>query len=571
MRIIKNLKVTNKLFTLIIISALVAIIIGFTAFKETTQMSQDMEAIYEEKFVPNNWIHNAINVNLRIDSIIIGMIMTTDLEEKKQLHSEINNGVDQVLSDLAEYEKMNLSQEEIEGLEDFYDAVNRLTNNQDEVIRLALEGQEDEAYKLFREIVQDARLDLITALTNLADIKMKQTEEISNKNVAAAEKTAKTIIIISIIGIVLLITIGLMIASSLIRPINQLNSLLGRVRGGDFTVKGTYESKDELGQLTNAFNDTIDTLNGALNNVRTAAGELEDSANELSANVNQSTTSSQHIVSSIQEISSGAEQTKYELENNNQYLQNIQHGLQQIETTMGLLHQLATNSASSSSEGAEIVRINVDQMQQIKQSIEQSNAVILNLAEQVNSVDEILNVINAISGQTNLLALNAAIEAARAGEHGKGFAVVADEVRKLAEQSLESTKSISTILATIKEDTTQSVKIMEVVMNNTDEGILATENTAQKFAEILESSVEVTPQIDALTQTMDVLNNSFAQFLENGEKITTIAVNNAENSELVTAATEQQFHAMDEMNSTAHSLSEVATQLNAITQQFKIK
>ena len=571
MGILNNLKVRSKLFLLIFIAVLVAVIIGVTAFKDTKSMSKDMENIYEEKFVPNNWIHNAVSVNLRIDSILIGMMMSKDPAEKQALHNEINNGVDQVLTDLAAYEAMDLSQAERDGLTEFYDAVGRLTNNQDEVIRLALEGQEDAAYVLFKDVVEGARTDLYTSLTNLADIKMEQTKELSDENVKNADKTAITIVIVSIIGIALLLLIGVLVIRSITSPIQFLSSLLNKMRDGDFTVKSDVTGKDELGQLMTTFNETVSTLNSALNNVTTASLELEETAMELSANVNQSSSSSQHIASSIQEISAGAEQTKQKLEGNAVLLEQVRTGFNQIEETMDTLHDIASASVEKSVEGSSIVQTNVAKMQDIQSSISQSNEVILNLAERVNSVDQILATIDAISGQTNLLALNAAIEAARAGEHGKGFAVVADEVRKLAEQSLEATKSVAEILASIKDDTKQSVKIMEVVMSDTNSGLHATENTAEKFEEILASSQSVAPNIEELAKTMENLNATFQTFASNADVILSISINNANNSEEVTAATEQQTHALEDMNDSARGLSEVASKLNTITQQFIIK
>lgn len=570
MRFINNLKVRSKLSFLIIIGSLVALILGLIAFTETNEMSNDMETVYNEKFIPNNWIHNAVNVNLRIDTILVQLMLLNDAEEKKELHSEINNGVDEVLADFATYESMDLTAEEEQGVAAFYDAVTRLTDNQDEMIRLALANKNEDALKLYNEVVKDARLDLIAALNDLSDIKAAQTEALSAKNVDAAEQTAIKIVILCIVGILILIFIGIGITRSITKPIHSLNGLLVKVREGDFTVRGDYEGKNELGQLTSSFNDTISSIQHALKTVSDAAHTVDDTAHELSANVSQTSASSTHIVSSIQEIAAGSEQTKTKLETNAVVINSVQNGFVKIEDAFENLNTLAKVSIGHSEEGAAIVKTNVEQMQNIKNSIEQSNEVILNLADRVNSVDEILSAINAISGQTNLLALNAAIEAARAGEHGKGFAVVADEVRKLAEQSLESTKSIAQILASVKEDTVQSVQIMNIVMKDSHEGLMATQNTQQKFDDILTSSEAVAPHIHNLNETMVQLNADFNSFAGSADTILNIAVNNASNTELVTAATEQNSSAIEDMSDSARSLSEVASQLNQMTQQFKL-
>ena len=570
MGLLKNLKVYHKLLLIITIGIVLAIMIASLSFKQSDSMSKNIEAIYEEKFIPNDWLSNAISVNLRINSIIIEMMQATSKSEKEALYNELNTGVDRVLDELGQYEKMDLTDEERQGLASFYDAVERLTGKQDEVIRLALIGENDAAYAMFKGGVQTSREDLITALQSLQQFKTQQTEQIVAESIDSANANNRNNIIINLIGIIILVALGLTISRMVTKPLTQLREQLEKVQNGDFTVRGSYQSNDEIGQLTQSFNHTFDSLRLVLDKVKHSSEHVDNTSQELMANVEQSTSAAEHVVASIQEISSGAEQTQYRLEKNAIVIDRIADGFSAIQQNIQAVETIAGVAIHEANQGAAIVSENVQQMKNIKNSIQQSNSVVQTLANQVGEVDEILKVIDSISQQTNLLALNAAIEAARAGDHGKGFAVVADEVRKLAEQSLEATKSVAHILSMIKQDTAESVEIMNVVIGEADHGLEITETTAKKFDDILENTSEIAPVLSQATSSVQNIVGDFDTFTGSADTILSIAINNAKSSEMVSAASEQQAAAMEDMHHSSQSLANVATELNDVVKKFTL-
>ncbi|WP_010288444.1 methyl-accepting chemotaxis protein [Kurthia massiliensis] len=566
----KNLKVRSKLILIMIVSLVISGVISIYGFTQAKNAASETEVIYKEKFIPNNWISAAVQTNLHIDSILVEMMLSKDKQEREQYYAEINDGVDEVLANFATYEKMDLTKEERTQIANFYDAVDRLTGNQDQMIKYALAGKSDAAYKLYVDIVRDARSDLIDSLQALNKIKEKQVSQISENSLSNSNKVARNIIVTLVIGYVVLITLSIIFTRLITRPLREMNDQLEVVRNGDLRVRSAYDSKDEIGQVVENVNTTVDSLQHALIDVKQAVTVIEDQSTDLTNTIDQTSDAATQVAKSTSEIAEGSEHTKRQVEYNTEILQEVTHQIAQIGHTLNAVDAMANKAQTEANVGTEIVHQNVAQMETIQQSIATSNEVITNLSHKVSEVDEILKVINSISEQTNLLALNAAIEAARAGENGKGFAVVADEVRKLAEQSLQSTKSISTILANIKEDTNESVNIMRIVQNEADSGRQKTEATSEKFNDILESTSEVAPKVEQMSQAMLNMEKNFERFTESTNKILSIAINNAATSEQVSAFTQEQAAAMEQMQNAAQQLYSVARNLNDITNRFEL-
>lgn len=566
----KNLKVGFKLILVIFVSIVISGIIGVYGYNQTQKLAAETEVIYKEKFIPNNWISAAVQTNLHIDSILVEMMLSKDPKERQALYDEINEGVDDVLADFATYEKMDLTKEERTQIANFYDAVDRLTGNQDKLLEYALAGKSDKAYQLYIDIVRDARSDLIDSLQALNKIKESQVADISKNSLSNSNQVARNMLVVLVIGYIGLIVLGVLFTRLITRPLKEVNKQLESVRNGDLRSRSQYDSKDEIGQVTSSVNSTVDTLQHALIDVRQVVTVIEDQSTDLTSNIEQTSNVASQVAQSTQEIAEGSDHTKKQVEVNAQILNEVTGQMDEMKQTLGAVDAMANKAQTEANVGTEIVQQNVAQMETIQQSIATSNEVISNLSNKVSEVDEILKVTNSISEQTNLLALNAAIEAARAGEHGKGFGVVADEVRKLAEQSLQSTNSIATILSNIKEDMKQSVDMMRVVQDEANSGRQKTEATSEKFNDILESTSEVAPKVEQMSQAMLMMQQNFERFTENTNTILSIAINNAATTEQVSAFTQEQAAAMEQMQNAALQLKNVATNLNNITNRFEL-
>ncbi|MBP2242463.1 methyl-accepting chemotaxis protein [Cytobacillus eiseniae] len=378
-------------------------------------------------------------------------------------------------------------------------------------------------------------------------------------------KTIVVIIIAMLIGGILVF----FIIKSIVRPLKQLKDKAITISKGDLTEQIEILSNDEIGQLGIAFNEMQESLRRLVQQVNENAEYVSSSAEELTASAEHTTSATEHVASAIQEIASNAEKQTNGNRKNVEVLTEVSEGAARIAENSKKVSELAHGTMTQAEVGGHAVTNTVNQMKSIQKSVFESNQMIQSLFERSKEVGTILAAITKIADQTNLLALNAAIEAARAGEQGKGFAVVADEVRKLAEQSQISAKEIQVIVYGIQMDTEKSVEIMNQVMGDVQSGVKISNEAIEKFDQILLQTKEMTPQMEEVSVASQQMTTAIQEIQLTAKDLTLLAKGNASNSEDVAAVTEEQLASMEEIAASSRSLSIMAGELRDSIAVFK--
>ncbi|MAX22972.1 MAG: chemotaxis protein [Phycisphaeraceae bacterium] len=335
-----------------------------------------------------------------------------------------------------------------------------------------------------------------------------------------------------------------LIRKSIIGPIRQISDMMTDIAEGegDLTQRIEIKSNDELGKLAQGFNtfaqkihDTIAQVASSANEVASAATEIAAVSDEMANGLSQQSNQVHQISSAIEEMNAS---------------------IVEVARKSTEVSKHAEQGAESAEDGGKIVFETVDQMQSIKQTVSDTATSVEELGKRGEQIGQIIEVINDIADQTNLLALNAAIEAARAGEHGRGFAVVADEVRKLADRTTKATDEVAKSITAIQDETKLAVERMGRGTDQVANGVERASEAGESLKKIVESSKTAAEMIQSIAAAAEQQSTASTQVANNIEHISSFTRQSSEGASQAAEASGQ--------------LSSKAEQLQNLVKQFKI-
>lgn len=378
-------------------------------------------------------------------------------------------------------------------------------------------------------------------------------------------------ILTGFISLILVMAVTYFIITPITRSIRKVAESLDQVADGDLTIeKVNVSSKDEIGVLANALNSMIDRLRSTLQTVSNASEQVAAASEELTASAEQTSQASEQISVSAQMSAERTDQQLQSIIESSGTLQEMSAGLQQISGNSQVMSSKTAEVSQAIQTGNQSVVDVVNEMNSIHRSVDQLSEVIAGLGKQSKEIGNIVKLITDISQQTNLLALNAAIEAARAGEHGRGFAVVADEVRKLAEQSAASATQITELIGSIQTETEKAVGAMHENTSKVNTGLTKTQLVKEAFQSIESSITAVTQVVDEVAASVEQMAAGSDQIVNAIEEIKQSAEVNAGTSQENSAASQEQMAAMEEISASSQSLAKLAEELQTELNRFRI-
>ncbi|MDR6747767.1 methyl-accepting chemotaxis protein [Bacillus pumilus] len=388
------------------------------------------------------------------------------------------------------------------------------------------------------------------------------------------QEAAQPVLDLTMIILAVAIAIGgiaiYFIIKSIRKPLIALSESAEKISQGDLTQHIEVRTHDEIGKLAQSFNEMSAKLKQVIQAVQNSIENVAASSEELTASAGQTAQATEHITSSIEQFSNSNEHQNDMIEKSSVQLNEMDRSLSHMVDTTSHMMESSIDSSKTAQAGGELVQKTAGQMQTIEQAVKEAELVIQGLEQKSKDITNILGVINGIADQTNLLALNAAIEAARAGEAGRGFSVVAEEVRKLAEQSGSSSKEIESLTNEIVEEIKKSQNMFKQVAGEVQSGLDITDETKISFEKITDKTSEMTEQMKQMNGTAKELSHGSNDISHAVNQIKELSRESSAGFQDIAASAEEQLASMEEISSSSATLSQMAEELRELIKQFKI-
>lgn len=625
-----NQKIGRKLMMAFMLLSAVVAVVGFIGIKDMGHINKMADDMYEKELLGLSYIKEA-NVNL----IYIGRA------EKNLLLASTNRDRQHHADAIARYQK--LLEENVEKATPLITSnkgrqLVKKINNAWETYRAVhakiIELGMSEELQKKRKSVEMASLgegrqtaDVIDNLfTAWSKDKEKNARNASIRTTQIYNKSRSFMIALVIGSVLFGIGLGVFISRIISAPVSKLVLAAEKIAEGDLNVQVESESKDEIGMLSLSFKQMIENLRNVVGNVKDTSEKVAASSQELASTSEEIAKGTQQIAQTVDQVASGSqEQSKNvqasaaAIEQLGQAVQEVANGAQTqskaVDDTVELVEQitkaiehvsaLSQEAAANGQQVSDVANTGGKQvseavvgMVRIKDATDKVEEMVKQLGESSQQIGAIVETIDDIAEQTNLLALNAAIEAARAGEHGKGFAVVADEVRKLAERSSKATGEIAELISNIQQMTNDAVEAMDIGSRQVADGRELANKAGDALNEIQQSVEGIVRQIEemsAASQNMTSYSTEVVKAIENMsavteettaaaqqmsasstevshqiEQVASVSEQNAAAAEEVSATTQEQSASSEELNASAEELSAMAEELQEMVSHFKL-
>ena len=522
---LNKLKIKTRLYVLIGFASLLLVWVGVTGLSGINTTSSALSSVYNDHLVAIDQLNEVRNYQLQSRLALSAARQETDAFEIMGHADRIRGYIFKIENILKAYTDRPMAAEEKALTDAFIEA--RINFGRTGIMPMIdlLQGERfEEADTLRKEVMDPAYAKASATIDALLKYQVDSARKEFEHSAAYAKKVQIITIASIIAGLVLLVVAGLLITRCIAYGVTTLEEAAVKLSSGDLTTRVTLRSKDELAQVAHAFNKMAEEFATIIGQVHQAAAQITAASGQLSE--------------TAEKVAQGSDSQTREAASAAASVESLNQAIQEVASRSQLATSASSETGDLATQGQQVVNGAAQGIREIAETFSQSARLIDALGQRSQQIGQIVDVIKDIADQTNLLALNAAIEAARAGEQGRGFAVVADEVRKLAERTGNATSEISTMITAIQSETGNTVSNMERGGKQVDAGVKMAAQAGESLEQINSSLSHVAEMIRHIADATRQQSEASGEITRRVEDIVRMAEENSATIGSTTGATQ---------------------------------
>jgi len=551
MSFLNNMTIKARLIFLVSFASILMIIIGSMGLNGMSSLGASMKSIYADRLIPTGQLSKIIGYMRDNRTQLFAALQHDSNNEFSQMHDHaVSMHTDTVTGNISEitelwkaYMATYLTPEEKVLADDFAQTRSAFVKQGLIPARDALlKGEYRESNIVLLEKVNTLFVPANAAAEKLLQLQLDIAEQLQEDAEADHHTTFTIYMVLMIGGIATLTILAFFTIGGIGRAVTDLERTTNGLASGDLTARTSYQGRDELGRVSAAFNVMGDKFQNVIQDLSGATGQLAAAAEETSAITEQT--------------SQGITRQQAETEQVATAMNEMNATVHEVAQNAALAAEAARQADKASNRGKQVVSQTIDVINNLASEVERAAGVIHTLEQESADIGTVLDVIRGIAEQTNLLALNAAIEAARAGEQGRGFAVVADEVRSLASRTQKSTQEIDEMISRLQAGASDAVKAMESSRSQAQAGV--------------EQAAEAGSSLDAITNAVTQISDMNTQIASAGEEQSAVAEEINRNIVTISQVADETAGGAVQTSNASMEVARLSEQLQALVQQFKI-